>query len=77
MTKTFCDKCGAECVYYVLSVYGNATHRTADGTFAGEDDLRTKHYCRTCADKLAAEWGFKFSPDPGMSDQISSVPVPG
>lgn len=61
-TRTYCDKCGGECRNTVMRVHANITHTTSDGTYVGEDDVRMKELCRTCADVLIDQLGLQVRP---------------
>jgi hypothetical protein len=56
MQKTYCDKCGAECVNYIARMYGSVQHTTSGGEQVAEDDIRALELCRGCFEPLAAEY---------------------
>jgi hypothetical protein len=58
MQKTFCDKCGAECVNYTARFSGIITHTTSQREEVGEDYLGQKELCKDCTEALAAAFGF-------------------
>lgn len=58
MQKTFCDKCGAECVNYKMIVQGHVEHSTSQGEEVGEDYLGRRELCRGCGEAMITAFGF-------------------
>jgi hypothetical protein len=54
LTKTYCDKCGGECVYYTATLYGNITHTTGQGEVAADEGIEPVQLCKPCLDAVAA-----------------------
>jgi|SRR5215471_3992476 len=62
MQKTFCDRCGRECVNFHINVHARAVHYTNKGEHLDEEYPLGKdmvQLCRECADALA-EFGVNF-----------------
>jgi hypothetical protein len=61
MTRTFCDKCGAECVSSTTSVAVRTVHRSG-GQYVAEDEHRPVDLCFGCGTELITEYGIKVMP---------------
>jgi hypothetical protein len=57
--KTYCDRCGTECVNYTARFDGTITHTTSQGEIVAEDDIRRRELCLACSTVLIEEYGFK------------------
>lgn len=79
MQRTFCDKCGTECVHYTLNLYGNIVHTTGQGERVAEDEIRAAQLCRDCAVPLIAAGGLairRYDETPGQdcADSVRAHP---
>jgi len=59
MQKTFCDRCGAECVNYYATLNVQAVHQTSSGQMVAEEfpPGPAPQLCRVCKDSLEAWYG--------------------
>lgn len=73
MQKTFCDRCGTECVHYSGRLYGHITHFTSQGEEVGEDSIKPLDLCKGCTEILC-EFGFKITPTSSGLDDIVEEP---
>lgn len=69
-TKTYCDRCGTECVNYTLNLYGNARHTTSQGEQVAYDEVKPVELCLGCEQGLAGYLGpaFRISHDSDSSE---------
>jgi hypothetical protein len=54
MKKTFCDRCGAQCVNTTVMVHIMTLHHTKDNTHVGEDQHDPAEICLNCASEVEA-----------------------
>ena len=52
MRKTFCDRCGEECVNSVVHVHISETHTTNRAEVVGDDEYAPAELCHSCGDAL-------------------------
>jgi hypothetical protein len=69
MRKTFCDKCGDECVNGVDRIYFTREHTTNQGEVVGQDSTDGSELCLTCGDAARKVLGLKPLTDPLMYDE--------
>lgn len=48
MRKTFCDRCGVQCVNTVVHLHGAIEHTTSRGENVGHDEIRPVELCDGC-----------------------------
>jgi hypothetical protein len=48
MRKTFCDRCGGECINTTVILSVRQEHRTSDGAHVGEDEYKPLDLCNDC-----------------------------
>jgi hypothetical protein len=48
MRKTFCDRCGEQCVNTIVHLYGTVEHQTNQGEQVGGDDIKQVELCNRC-----------------------------
>ena len=60
--KTFCDRCGAECVNTTGHFGGHVEHTTSKGETVGIDEIEPMHLCNACIDVAQALLGFRIRP---------------
>lgn len=59
--KTFCDRCGTECVNFVGRITGFVVHTTAQGEVVGEDHFESQDVGSCCWDAVATFLGLKLT----------------
>ena len=52
--RTFCDRCGAQCVNTIIMLHIVTVHHMKDGTYVGEDEHKPIELCLNCADEVKA-----------------------
>ncbi len=62
MRRTFCDRCGGECVNTVGHLYGVIEHLTSGGEQVGQDELKPVDLCHSCIRLGAAQFGMVAQP---------------
>lgn len=73
MRKTFCDRCGQECLNYHADLSVNGTHTTSQGVTVSDDDYRPpSQLCRHCTQSLVTWMGSSLGL---MSDEEMSQRV--
>jgi hypothetical protein len=71
VTKTFCDRCGGECVHWVLNLTGYVAHTTRGGEVAGEDEVKPRQLCKTCGEPAIALLGLVLRPAEGVPVDVA------
>jgi hypothetical protein len=52
MQRTFCDRCGVECVNTTAHVAISVRHHMKDGKYVGEDEYKPAELCASCLKEL-------------------------
>lgn len=52
MKRTFCDRCGKQCVNTTISVRIETLHHTSAGEFVGEDSNKPIEICKDCGREM-------------------------
>lgn len=82
MRRTFCDRCGGECVNTTGHFGGHVEHTTRQGEQVGFDEMPSVDLCRDCTAAVAEFAGLKVTPrelgkdGPGFSNTFEGGPVP-
>lgn len=56
MIKTFCDRCGNECVNFTFNLSGHIVHTTNKSEQVAYDEVRSLQLCRHCTEIMQAEF---------------------
>jgi hypothetical protein len=70
--KTFCDRCGAECVNTIGRIWGSVDHQTKAGEHVGNDELRPTDLCKACMDWVVEALGLKLVPVMPLTEDSSA-----
>lgn len=62
MRRTFCDRCGAQCVNTTGHVGGYVEHTTSQGQQVGTDELVPGDLCKDCTTAVIEFIGLKVVP---------------
>ena len=80
MRKTFCDRCGAECINTTGHIGGHIEHSTRAGETVGVDELMSSDLCKTCTEATVKFLGLVLRPrelekdGPGYSGIVAGPP---
>jgi hypothetical protein len=62
MRKTFCDRCGTQCVNVTIHLNGAVSHTTNQGEIVGTDEIRPFEVCKNCFTLLQELLGLTVVP---------------
>lgn len=52
--RTFCDRCGTQCVNTIVNLHIVTVHYMKDGVYVGEDEHKPIELCLNCTDEIKA-----------------------
>ncbi len=75
MRRTFCDRCGAQCVNTTVRLHGAIEHSTSAGEQVGYDEIRPVEVCAACYRLVKKLLGLEEIPQERDTDSVMASPV--
>ncbi len=77
MRKTYCDRCGVQCVNTMVHIHGVIQHQTSQGESVGSDEIKPVEICLECYRLVKELLDLTEIPQEMDRDSVMAGPVRG